>query len=463
MTPFWIDTERAHRVAAAWAERADAWFRTRFDLEADFVDLHLTGAGGSTSVLHHLAAASTELWVNLSFLRLVIDRSESSDRLQRVDPGTVLQLRRLAGAHAPPASIPADVRAGADGAFSSRFGDIGQTYIAELRSPYSIAGSTPIEQGRNLVLRALADTGDEVQIREDEFELIRFASGRYLVVLPGVTDLSEIDVGLNQRHRTVRDVDRFAYASSRSTSVDDNRYAAMVWDGLRAAGVPIGAELMIVGHSYGGDTALDLAADPIFNGAAGFAVTHVVAAGYHSTPQLAHVDSRTEVLVLQNYRDAAVIAETVGYGPITAAIDEGRLASGELFDLDPLGALGHLGGLASHAAGAAQAAAKFLADRAETFGRIGAGLLAARPGWVVGGAVDLVTLPVGVERVAEGQVVDVFRGGSEGFGHATANYVDHVAATRDRDVEAFFESLAANADATAGTAWAIDVSVPLDE
>lgn len=462
VTPFWIDTDHARRGAAAWTDRADAWFRTRFDLEGDFVELQLTGGAGPTMVLHHVAAASTELWVGASFVRLVADRCESSDRLSGVDPATVVELWARAGA-LPRSRFPSTgVEPTATAVFSSRFGDIGQTYAAELRSPYSVTGSTPIERGRNLVLRALTDIGGEHQIGDDEFALVRFAADRYLVVLPGVTDLSGIDVGLNRRHRTVRDVDRFAYGSSRSTDVDDNRYAAMVWDGLRAAGVPIGASLMIVGHSFGADTALDLAADPIFNGAAGFRVTHVVAAGYHSSPQLAHVDPHTEVLVLQNYRDAAVIAEAVGHGPVAASIDDAARVLGHLGDGDPLGVARDIGGLASDATDAALAGAAAVADRAGALGRVASGLLAGRADRVVDGVVDVVTLAPGVERVTEHQVVDVFRGGGDGFGHAPANYSAHVAATGDPFVTAFFESVASTGYAASGAAWAIDVSVPID-
>ena len=244
--------------------------------------------------------------------------------------------------------------------------------------------------------------------------------------------------------------------------MSDNRYATMVWDGLRSAGVPIGAELMIVGHSFGADTALDLAADPMFNGAAGFAVTHVVAAGYHSVPQLAHVDQRTEVLVLQNYRDSAVIAEAVGRGPVTDAVEEGRMVFGDLRQGDPVGAVEHLGGAVSNVADVIMGGLGLVADRAGTLGRIGAGVAAIRPGWVAEGVGDLFTLRVGVNRVTEQQIVDVFRGGSDGAGHATSNYVDHVATTEDPTVEAFLGSFGAGAAGGSGTAWAIDVSVPFD-
>ena len=77
MSPLWIDTDPARRAATAWAQRADAWFRIQFDLEGDFAGLALGGA--YPAAVRSLAMASAELWVNVSFVRLVADRAESSD------------------------------------------------------------------------------------------------------------------------------------------------------------------------------------------------------------------------------------------------------------------------------------------------------------------------------------------------------------------------------------------------
>ncbi len=46
---------------------------------------------------------------------------------------------------------------------------------------------------------------------------------------------------------------------------------------------------------------LDLAADPTFNSADRFVVTHVVAAAYHSGPQLRSVPGSTEVLATMTW------------------------------------------------------------------------------------------------------------------------------------------------------------------
>ncbi len=163
-------------------------------------------------------------------------------------------------------------------------------------------------RGVRAVARALDLTADGHRIRADEIGLIEHGDGVYTVVLPGVTDLSRPSTGWNQDHRSVRDLDMAALDSARSSAMIDNRYAGAVADGLDRAGVKPGARLTVVGHSYGADTALDLAADRRFNGLR-YRVEYVVAAGYYSQPQLRHVPPSTDVLVLQNRRDVVIEAE----------------------------------------------------------------------------------------------------------------------------------------------------------
>ena len=98
----------------------------------------------------------------------------------------------------------------------------------------------------------------------------------------------------------------------------------MVWEALVEQGVPLGSQIVIVGHSFGSDTALDLASDPSFNGPQGFDVTHVVAAGYDSQPQLDDIPDRTNVLVLQNRDDVPVLVESVEHAADAAARGRAR-------------------------------------------------------------------------------------------------------------------------------------------
>lgn len=169
------------------------------------------------------------------------------------------------------------------------------------------------------VVAALDATADETVLAHDEFGLVDHGGDRYTVVLPGVTDLSRPQQGWHPVHRSSRDFDMAALPSSRSSSVDDNPYARSVVRALPVVGVPVGADLLIVGHSFGADTALDLAADPAFTGR--YDVTHVVATGYFSQPQLPSVPPGTEVLVVQNNRDVVV-----HLGSIMPATETGVLA-----------------------------------------------------------------------------------------------------------------------------------------
>ncbi len=190
-------------------------------------------------------------------------------------------------------------------------GDPGGRFSTRERGPFIVYGGGAVERGRNAVVQGLADTADSERIQPDEFEIIDHGNDRYTLVLAGVTDLSNPGAGLNPHHQSVRDTDYAAARSTASAAIDDNLYAATVRDYVQA-NVPHGASIAIVGHSFGADTALDLAADPDFNGRY-FHVTHVTAAAYHSEPQLPYVPEGTRVLVLQNNKDIPVIIEELGH------------------------------------------------------------------------------------------------------------------------------------------------------
>jgi len=211
-------------------------------------------------------------------------------------------------------------------------GDLGGTGTSEIRKPFEVSGANQADIGRAVNERALQDTADDGQIQRDEFEVVELENGKYIVVLPGVIDLSDKvqfkgtppfvekpHFGWDPDSRSVRDTEMAAARSSTSTGIDDNLYAEMVRDYMNE-NVPKGADIMIVGHSFGADTALDLASDSTFNNPeTGFNITHVTAAAYYSQPQLRHIPDGTEVLVLQNTRDVPVIAEGHGYATGRAA------------------------------------------------------------------------------------------------------------------------------------------------
>lgn len=207
--------------------------------------------------------------------------------------------------------------------------------------------------GRALVAVALDAVGDSERIAVDEFEIRALDNGRFVVVLPGVTDLSDgvgemldalrrfsvagLDEGardaaavwLDDEGSTVR---RTRYAAEAAVGVSENRYATAVIAALEQADVPAGAEVMIVGHSYGAYTAMDLAADRSFNAAPGggapggyhVRVTHVVAAGAETDWRFRDLPTYTDVLTLNNRWDVVYQAEDVLHRD-RAAIHDGQL------------------------------------------------------------------------------------------------------------------------------------------
>lgn len=294
------------------------------------------------------------------------------------------------------------------------------------RATYAPRGTTDAERGLQAILVALGHTADDDQIFADEFEIIQTGATRYIVVLPGVTDLTRPNYGLDPHTNTVRDLDQYALPSNSSTGTAGNLYALMVMEAMRVNGVPAGADVMLVGHSYGADTALDLAADHRFNGPGGYRVTHAVAAGYDSGPQLPYVPSSTEVLVLQNRFDAAVLVEHAGT-PITSAADRFMGGLDRIIERDPLGGIGDI--------------------------------------VTAGGAIARTRAPVDqlVPRVVThepGHTQIVFTGGTEGAGHHQSNYIEYLVGTTESSVNDFAASVGGAGYGNVGSVSAIDVSVP---
>ena len=187
-------------------------------------------------------------------------------------------------------------------------------------APLRVSGATPAERGHNLVVRALEDTANPDATLQDEFEVILHENGNLTIVLPGVIDLSDKlqlfpHFGWDEEHRSLRDLEMAAAKSSQSTRLEDNEYGLRVRDWVRMA-VEDGvieprASTTIIGHSFGADTALDLAADPELNGL-WLDVTHVVPMAYHNEPQFRALPENTQVLAIQNIWDMPVLAESIG-------------------------------------------------------------------------------------------------------------------------------------------------------
>lgn len=329
-------------------------------------------------------------------------------------------------------------------------GDRGGTYTTERRARFGPEGARGADRGQAALERMLADTAVPSQIQSDEFEVIRHDNGRYTIVLPGVIDLSHPHWGLDPGSRSVRDVDQFALPSSHDASVASNRYAQMVRDHILAT-VAHGAQVMIVGHSYGADTAVDLAADPVFNNPeTGVRVTHVVAAAYFNQPQLDDAPAHTQVLVLQNAVDAAVIGEGVGYtvtearGAAGRVVGEARETAADLRGLGRSILRGDWDGVRDHAGDLVQQADDLL--------------LPPPLPWPDAAAL----LRTGVTRVDSHTIVARFDGGMQGVGHHQSNYIDYLngAGGRDPAVRGFLASIADAGYTAPGETIAVDVSVP---
>lgn len=202
-----------------------------------------------------------------------------------------------------------------------RFGEITLRVI----TPFTSRGS-----GRADIVEAFYATGDGRRAEGDEIEIRKLDNGRYIVVLPGVVDLQNklASVGGNffeghaadpwydgSQPNTVR---RMAYAISESRDTTDsfvNPYATRVMEQMQRAGVPEGADVMLIGHSFGAYTAMELAGNDNFNSADGsyagyhVNVTHVVSAGADTNWKLPELPNATNALILNNRRDAVFVGE----------------------------------------------------------------------------------------------------------------------------------------------------------
>lgn len=197
--------------------------------------------------------------------------------------------------------------------------------IVRSGTPFDSMGS-----GRADVIESFWATGDERRAEFDEIEIRQLDNGRWVVVLPGVADLSDNIWGVvggafggnavgpwydGDQPDTLR---RMEYAIGESQDVSDsfqNPYALRVIELMEDAGIPPGGEVMFVGHSFGAYTAMELAGNPMFNSADGSSagyhvnVTHVVAAGADTNWKFAEIPPETNALVLNNRYDAAFQVE----------------------------------------------------------------------------------------------------------------------------------------------------------
>lgn len=310
---------RQHRVVLGWLLTSSGW------AGAD-ADAARSAWNGVTAP----ALLRTSAFMELLGRRLIEHASEQ---------------RRASGATAASAQVAV-----------GRF-DRDPVYPPVARSPTIVglrpSAFEPPTDGRDAVVSAMRGLSVVDRIGRDEIEIRALDNGRYIVVLPGVTDLSAgaaraakvathlgsgyllgagwlaIRTWADNDDSTVRKM-RHAYDAARGGTAP-NEYAVVVSEALRAAGVPAGAEVMLIGHSYGAYTAMDLAADAGFNSAHGttpggyhVAVTHVVAAGAETDWRFAEVPAATNTLVINNRFDGVYRVEDVLH-PDGHAIHEGHI------------------------------------------------------------------------------------------------------------------------------------------
>jgi hypothetical protein len=183
--------------------------------------------------------------------------------------------------------------------------------------------------------------GEESRISPDEIEIRKLENGSYVVLLPGVQDLRDglkqgvvggaaggvlgaaVGVYASWEGRNEMDSARdMHYARQSETQGDNgstngtNAYAFAVKEAMRTSGVPDGADVMLVGHSYGAYTAVEIATDPGFNEAMGGGhgnysvnITHVAAAGASVAFRMDDLPTGTEGVLLNNSNDAAYVGE----------------------------------------------------------------------------------------------------------------------------------------------------------
>jgi hypothetical protein len=193
--------------------------------------------------------------------------------------------------------------------------------IGDNSGPCFVVDSTL--QGRDLLLDSLQATEDG-RISPDEIQIREMDDGSYVVVLPGVTDLTS-NLPTPWRWVTGGPEDRARMTANAKDSAvygGPNPYAEAVKIALQRAGVPPGSDVTFVGHSYGDYTAVDLASDDDFNSADGTSrgynvkVRRVFGFGADVGWKLKNVPAETDVVAVNSRNDQVYQAERTFHPPL---------------------------------------------------------------------------------------------------------------------------------------------------
>ena len=177
------------------------------------------------------------------------------------------------------------------GDLAGLFGDTDVTVTAGGQETRNLAAPGSIEE----LMRNLGKTN---QGADGEIDIIKIGEGpnvRYIVNLPGTDSFG---VGGSQ----VRD----SLANLQLVGGQETAYARGIREAMEAAHIPKDAPVALVGHSQGGMTAAQLAANPAFTDR--FNVQHVVTAGA-PTAQVPHIPNGIQVLSLENSGDLVPLTD----------------------------------------------------------------------------------------------------------------------------------------------------------
>ena len=335
---------RTHRVQLGAMYTQVRWVGA--DADRSRGEWQTVGAPSLLRTIDFLAALEARL------LEHVADQRRASAAIPVRYPPTPVHNDRLGRFVGFPDGLANDVVEelfGGDGADQAPTAPVRAEPVAGLRP--DVFGSPT--DGRAAVLDAMRGLADEHRIGRDEIEIRALDNGRYVVVLPGVTDLSAgvdefvdrvrddpfgvgdagreaYDAWADNDEPTVRKM-QYAFEAALRDDATVNEYSVVTAEALETAGVPAGADIMIIGHSFGAYTAMDLAADPSFNAAHGakpsgyhLQITHVIAAGAETDWRFDEVPATTSTLVLNNRLDLVYRVEDLLH-PDGDAVHAGHL------------------------------------------------------------------------------------------------------------------------------------------
>ena len=433
-------------------DRTDLQRRGEFLVEADAtLALRIAEQAGAVVNIHLAQQALDNGWTyHEAELRLQLKELRELPTERQIQRGREIRLieetlRLLEAPH----SI-----AGVNGDLDANFDQI------RVGRPLRITSDTPEQRGRDLIIRALNDTADPDAILRDEFEAIIHDNGNLTLVLPGVIDLStrftdpKLGFGLDDDTNSLRDLDQEAFTSARSTLAEDNGYALRVAEWVEQmienGAIEPGTKTTIVGHSFGGDTALDLTADPYVNGVL-LNITHVYSAAYHNEPQFKDLPAHTSVVVAQNIYDIPVFVEELAGN--TNAIFDGNpenMAHG-------FPTIGQVGGEVGEEIWNGMS---WLVN--ETFNEIEDSVVELHDIHI--GVPDIPSLDIGDQyfEVADNILLVQFEGGIglTDFGHHQDHYTEHVRNSTNPTLLEFAAELDAAGFTADGTTISIDVTDP---